>query len=107
SGRGVARDWGEFAHVAPEGEMREEVRVLIEPGVESKAPLRRVDVELFVERIETDPVSVDVIDAFAAVDPEPAGSVVQRGAGQTERGGEDEIVRISGHRVPVRQRELL
>jgi hypothetical protein len=63
----VASDRGEFGHVAPESEMREEVRVLIEPGIEPKAPLRRVDVELLVQRIETDPVSVEVIDPFAAL----------------------------------------
>src|SRR4029434_109999 len=103
----VASDRGEFGHVAPKAEMREEVRVLIEPGIEPKAPLRRVNVELLIERIETDPVSVEVVDAFARIDPEPAGSVVERGTRLTERGGEDEIVGISGHRVPVRKREIL
>src|SRR6185503_8135449 len=74
----VASDRGEFGHVATEAEVREEVRVLIEPGIEPKASLRRVDVELLVERIETDPVSVEVVDPFARIDPEPAGSVVER-----------------------------
>src|SRR4029450_2726913 len=70
----VASDRGEFGHVAPEAEMREEVRVLIEPGIEAKAPLRRVDVELLVQRIETDPVSIEVVDPFTGIDPEPRGS---------------------------------
>ena len=85
----VASDGREFAHVAPEREMREEVGVLVEPGIEPKAALRRVDVELLVEGIETDPVSVDVIDPFAPIDPEPARAVVQRGARLAEHGGED------------------
>ena len=45
----VAADRGEVGHVAPEGDMSEEVRVLVEPGVEPKAAGRRVDVELLVE----------------------------------------------------------
>ena len=103
----VASDGREFGHVAPEREMREEMGVLVEPGIEPKAALRRVDVELLVEGIETDPVSVDVIDPFAPIDPEPARAVVQRGARLAEHGGEDQIVGISGHRIPVRQREIL
>ena len=74
----VAADGGEFGHVAPEGEVREEVRVLVEPGIEAEAAGRRVDVELLVQGVQIDPVPVEGVDPFAAVDPEPAGAVVQR-----------------------------
>ena len=103
----VAADRGEFGHVAPECEMSEEVGVLIEPRIEPKAAVRRVDVELLVEGVQTDPVTVEVVDPFAPIDPEPARSVEQRGARLTEHGGDDEIVGISRHRVPVRKREIL
>ena len=62
----VASDGGEFGHVAAEGEVREEVRVLIEPGIEPKVAGRRVDVELLVEGVQIDPVPVEGVDPFAA-----------------------------------------
>src|SRR6202011_4538876 len=45
-GHRVASDRGEFGHIASEGEMSEEVRVLIETGIEPQAAVWRVDVEL-------------------------------------------------------------
>src|SRR4029453_1262253 len=103
----VAADGGEFGHIAPECEMSKEVGVLVEPGIEPKAALRRIDVELLVERVQTDQVSVEVVDPFAPIDPEPARSVVQRAAWLTEHGGDNEIVGVAGDRVPVRKREIL
>ena len=36
----VASDRGEFGHISSEGEMSEEVRVLIETGIEPQAAVR-------------------------------------------------------------------
>src|ERR1700686_2351364 len=45
----VGSDRGEFGHIASEGEMSEEVGILVEPGIEPKAAVWRVDVKLLVE----------------------------------------------------------
>src|SRR6202040_611583 len=103
----VGSDRGEFGHIASEGEMSEEVRVLMETGIEPKAAVWRVDVELLVESVQRDPVPIERIDALAAIHPEPASAVVQRAARDPEHGGDDEIVRVSGDRVPVGEREVL
>src|ERR1700686_2358315 len=103
----VGSDRGEFGHIASEGEMSEEVRVLIETGIEPQAAVWRVDVELFVEGVQRDPVPIEVIDALAAIHPEPASAVVQRAARIPEHSGDDEVFRVSSDRVPVREREVL
>src|SRR4029077_18978821 len=99
----VGSDRGEFGHISSEGEMSEEVWVLIETGIESQAAVWRVDVELLVKGVERDPVPIERIDALAVVYPEPASAVVQRAARYAEHGGDDEIVRVSSDRVPVRK----
>ena len=103
----VASDRGEFGHVAAEGEMGEEVRVLVHPGIEPEVAGRRVDVELLVEGVQIDPVLVEGVDPFAPIHPGPARAVVQRGARVPEHGGDDEIVGVAGDRVPVGKRKLL
>src|ERR1700731_694394 len=103
----VGSDRGEFGHIASEGEMSEEVRVLIETGIEPQATVWRVDVELLVEGVQRDPVPIERIDTLAIIYPEPASAVVQRGARDPEHGGDDEIVRVSSNRIPVREREVL
>src|ERR1700686_5089393 len=55
----VASDRGEFGHISAEGEVSKEVGVLVEPGIKPKAAVRRVDVELFVEGVQRDPVPVE------------------------------------------------
>ena len=57
--------------------------------------------------VQTDPVPVEGVDPFAAIDPGPARAVVQRAARIAEHGGDDEIVGVSGDRVPVGKREVL
>src|SRR6202011_3984433 len=42
----VSTDRGEFGHISPEGEMSKEVGILVEPGIEPKAAVWRVDVKL-------------------------------------------------------------
>src|ERR1700730_7969180 len=103
----VASHCGEFGHIAPKGEVSKEVRVLVEPRIEPKVAVRRIDVELLVEGVERDPVSIERIYAFAVVYPEPASAVVQRGARNAEHRGDDEIFRVSSNRVPVGKREVL
>ena len=75
--------------------------------IEPKVAVRRVDVDRLVEGAQIDPLFVDDVDPFAPIDPGPARAVVQRGARDPERGGDDEIVGVSGERVPVRKRKLL
>ena len=84
--------------------MSKEVRVLVHPGIEPKVAGRRVDVQLLVEGVQSEPVPVEFIDAFAPIDPGPASAVVQRAARVPEHGGDDPIGRVSGDRVPVGQR---
>src|SRR6202045_55562 len=103
----VAADSGEFGHIASEGEMSEEVRVLIETGIEPQAAVWRVDVELLVESVQRDPVPIERIDALAVVYPEPASAVVQRAARDPEHRGDNEIIGVSSNRIPVREREVL
>ena len=76
-------------------------------GLKPKVARRRVDVELLVEGVQRDPVSVERIDPFAPIDPEPASAVVEGGARVPEHGGDDEIVGVAGERVPVGKRKLL
>ena len=54
----VAADRGEFGHVASEGEMSEEMRVLVETGIEPEVAVGRVDVKLLVEGVQIDPVPI-------------------------------------------------
>src|SRR3984893_16963035 len=58
----VGSDRGEFGHIASEGEMSEEVGILVEPGIEPKAAVWRVDVKPLVEGVQRDPVLVELID---------------------------------------------
>ena len=104
---GSASHRGEFRHVAAECEMSEEVRVLVQVGLKPEAAVRRVDVKLLVEGIQADPVPVQEVDPFAGIDPGPASAVEQRAARNPEHGRNDEIVRVSGDRVPVGKREAL
>src|ERR1700674_1373235 len=101
----VGSDRGEFGHIASEGEMSEEVRVLIETGIEPQAAVWRVDVELLVESVQRDPVPIERIDAFAPIHPEPASAVVQRAARVPEHRRDNEIIGVSSNRIPVRKRE--
>ena len=103
----VAADRGEFGHIAAEGEVGEEVRVLVHPGIEPKVAVRRVDVKRLVQGAQIDPLFVEDIDPFAPIDPGPARAVVERGARDPEHGGDDEIVGVAGERVPVGKRKLL
>src|SRR5215471_565081 len=103
----VASDRGEFGHIASESEMGEEVWVLVQSGIKPEATGRRVDVELFIEGVQGDPVPVERVYAFAVIHPEPASAVVQRSAWDAEYRGQDEIIRVSGNRVPIRKREVL
>ena len=103
----VTADRGEVGHIAPEGDVSEEMRVLVHPGVEPKAAGRRVDVQLLVEAVQTEPIPPECIDPFAPIDPRPAGAVIERGARVSEHGGEDKIGGVSGDRVPVGKRKIL
>src|ERR1700745_1373340 len=55
----VTADRREFGHVAAQCDMSEEVRVLVHPGIEPQAAVRRVDVKLFVEGVQSEPVPVE------------------------------------------------
>ena len=83
------------------------MRVDVEPGIEPQAAGRRVDVQLLVEGVQSEPVHVEFIDPFAPIHPGPARAVIQRAARVPEHGGEGEIVDVSGDRVPVGQRKIL
>ena len=83
------------------------MRVDVEPGIEPKAAGRRVDVQLLVEGVQSEPVLIERIDPFAPIDPGPASAVIQRAARVPEHGGEGEIVGVSGDRVPVGKRKIL
>src|SRR6476659_4833965 len=76
----VTADGGEVGHVAPERDVSEEMRVLVQPGVEAEVAGGRIDVELLVQAIQTEPALPEYIERFAPIYPEPAGGVVERGA---------------------------
>src|SRR4030095_11585214 len=103
----VTADGGKVGHVAPESDVSEEMRVLVQPGVEAEVAGGRIDVELFIKAIQTEPALPEYIERFAPIYPEPAGSIVERGARLPEGGGDDEIAGVSRNRVPIRKREVL
>jgi hypothetical protein len=56
------------------------MRVDVEPGIEPNVAGGRVDVQLLVEGVESEPVFVEFIDSFAPIDPGPASAVIEGAA---------------------------
>ena len=76
----VSADRGEIGHVAPEANMSEEVRVYVQSGIEPEVAVGPIDVKLLVKGVQVDPVLERSINTSAAIDPEPARTVIQRAA---------------------------
>src|SRR3984957_7517689 len=72
----ASADGGEIGHVAPEANMSEEVRVYVQSGIEPEVAVGSIDVKLLVKSIQVDPVLERCINASAAIDPEPARTVI-------------------------------
>src|SRR5256885_4913385 len=102
----VPADSGKIRHVAAECDMSKEVRILVEPGAETEAACRRVDIELLIETVQTQPIHPEVVDPFAAIDPRPASAVKERTPWIAENKRQRKIGLITGDRVPVGKRKL-
>src|ERR1700722_16203079 len=72
----VSAAGGEIGHVAPEANMSEEVRIYVQSGIEPEVAVGPIDVKLLVEGVQVDPVLERCINASAAIDPEPARTVI-------------------------------
>jgi hypothetical protein len=72
----ISADRGEVGHIATDCDVGEEMRVLVQPGVEPKAAGRRVDVKLLIEAVQTEPSHPECVDPVTTVDPRPAGAVI-------------------------------
>src|ERR1700693_1293296 len=103
----VSADGGEIGHVAPEANMSEEVRVYVQSGIEPEVAVGPIDVKLLVKGVQVDPVLERCINASAAIDPEPARTVIQRAAWVPEHGWHDQVSFVAGDWVPIGKRKVL